>query len=288
MYLNMKIISIENELYPEQLKHIKRPPQILYVLGNEKILNNKSLSIIGSRNATNYGREIARKFAKNIAKQGINIVSGMAKGIDSEAHLGAIEARGNTIAVLGSGFNHIFPDKKIFQKILDNNGAIITEYKPDTEIFSDGFRRRNRIVAGISLGTFIVEAKEKSGTSITAEYARQFERKIFCIPHLIEDKHGIGTNRLLKRDAILITDVFDILKHYEISEINYDKENYEIQIPKQYQECYNLIGTEAISANEISKKTNKSISEINTILTMLELEGAIKSLPGNLFIRTIN
>lgn len=283
----MKEISIENKQYPEQLRDIKNPPKMLYVLGNETILNNKSLSIVGSRVATNYGKEIARKFAKKIAKQGINIVSGMAKGIDSEAHLGALEAKGNTIAVLGSGFNHIFPDKKIFQKILDNKGTVITEYKPDIDVFPEGFRKRNRIVAGLSLGTFVVEAKQRSGTSITAEYAREFNRKIFCIPHLIEDKSGIGTNRLLKKGAILVTDVFDILQHYEIPDVNYDEENYEVQIPQQYQECYKLIGTEAISANEISKKIKKNISEVNTILTMLELEGLIKSMPGNSFVRTV-
>lgn len=279
----MKKISIESKLYPELLRHIKDPPKLLYVLGNEKILNKKNLSIVGSRDASDYGREIARKFAKNIAMQGINIVSGMAKGIDSEAHLGAIEAGGNTIAVLGSGFNHIFPDKTVFEKILDSGGTVITEYEPNVEVFSDGFRKRNRIVAGLSLGTFVVEAKEKSGTGITAEYARSFNRKIFCIPHLIEDKHGIGTNRLLKKDAILVTDILDIVKHYEISEIIESEKSMEVQIPKEYQDCYNLIGMEPISANQISKMTNKSISETNTILTMLELEGLIKSLPGNYF-----
>jgi len=281
----MKKINIENKFYPEQLKNIKNPPKVLYVLGDEKILNEKSLSIVGSRNASDYGRKIARSFARDIALQGINIVSGMARGIDSEAHLGAIEGGGKTVAVLGSGFNHIFPNKIIFQKILDSGGTIITEYKPDVEVFPDGFRQRNRLIAGLSLGTFVVEAKMRSGTGITADFARRFKRKIFCIPHLIEDEHGQGTNRLLKRGAILVTNAFDIIKYYEIPEIVKTEGTINIEIPEEYQECYNVIEEEPITANQVSKRTNKSISEVNTILTMLELEGLIKSLPGNYFCR---
>lgn len=278
----IKEINIESNLYPEQLRDIVDPPKTLYLLGNEKNLGNKSLSIIGSRKASDYGKMLARNFAKNIAMQGINIVSGMAEGIDSEAHLGAIEAGGSTIAVLGSGFNHIFPNKIVFEKILENGGTVITEYKPDVEVFADGFRQRNRIVAGLSLGTLVIEAKEKSGTSITAGYAKRFNRKVFCIPHLIEDEHGIGTNRLLKRGAILVTNILDIVKHYEISEVVENSEE-NIEVPEEYKECYDIITSNPISSNQISKLTNKNISEVNTILTILELEGLIKSLPGNYF-----
>ena len=280
----MKEIDIENKFYPKLLRNIINPPKTLYLLGNENNLRKKSLSIIGSRNASDYGRKNARIFAKGIAMQGINIVSGMAEGIDSEAHLGAMEVEGSTIAVLGSGFNHIFPHRKVFEDILKHDGTIITEYEPDVEVFSDGFRKRNRIVAGISLGTLVIEAKAKSGTSITAGSARQFERKVFCIPHRMEDEYGKGTNRLLKNGGILVTSILDILRYYDISEI-IDSADIEenIEVPKEYRECYERIGKNPISSNQISKLTNKSISEVNTVLTMLELEGFIKSLPGNYF-----
>lgn len=279
----LKIIDIENEKYPKILKSIKKPPQKLYVLGNENILDNMSLSIVGSRNASEYGKRIARSFSKNIAMQGINIVSGMAYGIDSEAHIGAIEGKGKTVAVLGSGFNHIFPDKKVYEKILNSGGTVITEYEPDVDVFSDGFRQRNRIVAGLSLGTLIIEAKEKSGTGITAEFAKKFNRKIFCIPHIIGDKHGAGTNKLLKRGAILVTEIIDIIKYYEIG--NYIKDEIKIEIPENLKECYDLIDSNPISVNQICKITGKDVSEVNTILTMLELEGLITGLPGNFFCR---
>lgn len=205
-------------------------------------------------------------------------------GIDSQAHLGAIEAGGSTVAVLGSGFNHIFPHKKVFEKILENGGTVITEYDPDVEVFPDGFRKRNRIVAGLSLGTLVIEAKAKSGTGITAGFAKQYGRKVFCIPHNMEDDHGKGTNRLLKNGAILVTSILDILKYYDILEIEEnEKQNEDINVPKEYKECYRMITNNPISSNQISKLTNKSISEVNTILTMLELEGFIKSLPGNYF-----
>lgn len=145
--MEIKEINMKSKLYPDKLRKIKNPPKKLYVLGDETILNNESLSIVGSRCATHYGKNIARTFANLIAKQGVCIVSGMAKGIDSQAHLGAIEAGGKTIAVLGSGFNHIFPDKQVFKKILENKGAVITEYSPEIEVSSQGFRDRNRIVA---------------------------------------------------------------------------------------------------------------------------------------------
>lgn len=283
--MEVKIIDIENELYPEKLRNIENPPQKLYVLGDEGILNNQSLSIIGSRNCTEYGSEIARNFSRKLAQSGITIVSGMARGIDSYAHLGAIEGNGKTIAVLGSGFKHIYPDKKVYKQILQNGGAVITEYEEDVEVFSQGFRDRNRIVAGLSVGTLVVEAKQCSGTGITAEYAKKFGRKVFCIPHIIGDESGVGTNRLLKQGALLVTEIEDILKHFENARIVEDTKELQIEIPEEYRNIYNKIQKEPINADEIMKKVEMPISEINTILTMLELEGFIESLPGSYFKR---
>lgn len=284
--MNIKIIKIESRLYPEKLRTIKNPPLKLFVLGDETILNSECLSIVGSRNCTEYGAEIARKFAIELSKEGITIVSGMACGIDSQAHLGAIDGGGKTIAVLGSGFDHIFPDREVFDRILENGGAVITEYEPEIDVFSQGFRDRNRIVAGLSIGTFVIEAKEKSGTSITAGYAKQFDRKIFCIPHRIEDASGVGTNRLLKNGAILVTENSDILPYFKnIKKIDKNEKKLQIEIPEEYRKVYDEISDKTINADEISKKIKMNISQVNTILTMLELEGYIESQPGNYFKR---
>lgn len=284
--MEVKEIYFDDELYPESLREIDNPPSKLYVLGDEKILNNQCLSIVGSRNCTEYGAEMAKKFAFELAKIGITVVSGMARGIDSHAHLGAIEGNGKTIAVLGSGFNHIFPSKKVYKQILKNGGAVITEYEADVEVFSQGFRDRNRIVAGLSVGTLVVEAKEHSGTGITAEYVKKFGRKLFCIPHLIGDKSGMGTNRLIKRGAKLVTGIEDIAQYFDnIEKVEVAKKELSIEIPEEYKEIYRIIGKEPINADEIRKKVGKQISEVNTILTMLELEGFIESIPGSYFKR---
>lgn len=276
-------INIENKLYPKQLTKIDNPPKKLYVLGNLELLNTDSISIVGSRLCTSYGASIARTFSRELAKKGITIVSGMAKGIDSNAHLGAIEANGKTIAVLGSGFNHIYPNKMVYEEILKSGGTVITEYREDTEVSPQGFRDRNRIVAGLSLGTLVIEAKQKSGTGITANYVKRYKRKLFCIPHSIEDEAGIGTNRLLKKGAILVTEVKDILKYFENIYYEDIKEKFIIEVPEKYRKIYKEIEKQELTAEEISKKVKMSISEVNTILTMMELEDYIQSLPGNYF-----
>jgi len=281
--MRIKEIDFENKFYPTKLREIDKPPNKLYVLGDEKILNNESLSIIGSRNCSEYGQKIARKMSQKLANHGICIVSGMARGIDSEAHIGAIEGGGKTIAVLGSGFNHIFPDKSVFEKILKSGGAVITEYNKEVDVFPQGFRDRNRIVAGLSIGTLVIEAKQKSGTSITAGFAKSYDRKIFCIPHALEDETGFGTNRLLKNGAILITEVEDLYPYFNNIEKN--RNEIIIDIPEEYRNIYEQFKGEALNVDEIRKKVKLNISELNTMLTMMELEGYIESLPGNYFKR---
>ena len=270
-------------MYLKQLSKIDNPPKKLYVLGNLELLNTDSISIVGSRLCTSYGASIARTFSRELAKKGITIVSGMAKGIDSNAHLGAIEANGKTIAVLGSGFNHIYPNKMVYEEILKSGGTVITEYSEDTEVSPQGFRDRNRIVAGLSLGTLVIEAKQKSGTGITANYVKRYKRKLFCIPHSIEDEAGIGTNRLLKKGAILVTEVKDILKYFENIYDEDIKEKFIIEVPEKYRKIYKEIEKQELTAEEISKKVKMNISEVNTILTIMELEDYIQSLPGNYF-----
>ncbi len=159
----MKIqeIDINDKYYPEILKKIKRPPKKLYVLGNYELLNSKGIAIVGSRNCTKEGEENARFFASNIAKEGFTVISGMAKGIDAWAHRGALEVKGKTIAVLGNGPNIIFPkqNKEIYEQILKNGGAIISEYPEDTACSSDYFRQRNRIVSRTKFRSFNSRSK---------------------------------------------------------------------------------------------------------------------------------
>mgnify|MGYP004701831217 CR=1 FL=1 len=205
---NIDIISIEDKQYPNILKEIYDPPICLYIRGNKEILNNKSISIVGCRKATDYGRKVARDFAYNISKQDINIISGLAIGIDSEAHLGAVEANKKTIAVLGNGLDTIYPKENInlSQKILDSGGTIISEYPLGTKPKKENFPARNRIISGMSNGLLVVEAKEKSGTLITVDFALEQGRDVFVVPGNIVSENSAGTNDLIKQGAKLVTD----------------------------------------------------------------------------------
>ena len=177
-------INQNDKLYPYILKQIYDPPKYLYINGNEQILNSKCIAIIGSREPTEYGKKIANYLSYNLAKQGYTIVSGLAKGIDSYAHIGALNANGKTIAVIGNGLDIIYPkeNKKLEQCIIKNKGAIISEYDFGTKPEKHNFPARNRIISGMSRGVIVVEAKEKSGTLITVDFALEQGREVFVVP----------------------------------------------------------------------------------------------------------
>lgn len=284
----IKIIKKEDKEYPEKLLKIKDPPEQLYVLGDESLLNKESIAIIGSRDCTLYGYEQAKKFAKELAKENICIVSGMAIGIDSAAHIGAKGENGKTIAVLGSGFNNIFPEEneELFYEILQQGGCIITEYAPDIKPAYNNFPSRNRIVSGLSEGVLVVEARHRSGTSITAKFAKKQGKKIFCIPSNLDATTGVGTGKLIQEGAQLVLSPNDILLELGIIEENEEFiEEPEIEVNKEYRDVYEALSKIPINVNEIYKKTNKSIVEINTTLTMLELEGLVKQVGINEFVK---
>ena len=213
----MKIIKQDDKEYPTRLLRIYDPPKQLYVLGDSDILNDFGIAIVGSRNCTEYGRNVAKSIAYNLSKYGINIISGMAKGIDGIAHMGCIMGEGKTIAVLGSGFNHIYPKENIelFKKIIKSGGAVISEYEPETMPDRKNFPKRNRIVSGMSSGVVIVEAAERSGSLITAELALNEGKDVFAVPGNITSNASRGTNELIKDGAKIVTNIFDILEEYE-------------------------------------------------------------------------
>ncbi len=284
----MKVLRKESDEYPEKLRDISKPPETLYVLGEQDNLNKRGIAIIGSRVCTEEGKNIAKEFAFKLSQMGLCIISGMAKGIDTSAHIGALEAGGKTIAVLGAGFRHIFPkeNKGLFKEIINKNGTVVTEYEENTKTSSAGFIQRNRIVSGLSDAVLVIEAKHRSGTAITAEFAIKQDKTVFCIPHSLNQKEGIGTNRLLQRGAKLVTKPEDIQEYLKLGKIKPCKrEKVVINIPKEYEEIYNQITDEPTNIEEICRKMKKDISQINFGLTMLEIEGYICSMPGRNFRR---
>ena len=278
----MKVIIQKDENYPKRLLQIQNPPKKLYVEGNEKLLNQDAIAIVGTRNCTKYGEKCASKFARELSKKGICIVSGLARGIDSTAHMNSMEQEGKTIAVLGSGFNHIYPKENqyLYQKIIENGGCIVTEYPPETPVDKAKFPKRNRIISGLAMGVLIIEARYRSGTSITAKYAMSQHKEVFCIPHPLDTPTGYIPNLLIQQGAQLVTSGSDILQYY-----NEDEKCQTQEIPEEYQQIYNLIGQLPISANDIAKIQQIDITKVTESLFMLELDGFIKQLPGNVYIR---
>mgnify|MGYP004509106481 FL=1 len=219
----MKIeeIIINSKEYPEKLKNIYNPPLKLYVLGNKQLLNQKSIAIVGARKATEYGKKMAYKFSKELAEMGINVISGLAKGIDAYAHLGTIQAQskvinsgkiGKTIAVMGSGFNNIYPKENIelARKIIKSGGCIITEYSAETKPEKLNFPKRNRIISGLSNGVLVVEANKTSGALITADFALEQGKEVFALPGDITKEQSEGCNELIKDGANIITNSQEI------------------------------------------------------------------------------
>lgn len=214
---NIDIISINDKEYPNILKEIYDAPISLYIIGNKNILNDNSIAIVGCRECTDYGRNITKKLAYDIAKNKINIVSGLAKGIDGIAHKGAILAGGKTIAVLGNGLDTIYPRENISlaKEILKTGGAIISEYPLGEKPQKQNFPERNRIVSGMTKGVVVVEAKEKSGTLITVDFALEQGRDVFVVPGNINQENSTGTNELIKQGAKLITSYKDVIEEYK-------------------------------------------------------------------------
>ena len=209
---NVKIITIEDTEYPEILKTIYDYPVSIFVKGNEKMLNMPAIGIVGCRESSSYGEKVAQYFAYHLAKRNINIISGLAKGIDSQSHIGAIKAKGRTIGVIGSGLDIVYPKENqyLYDKIIEENGAIISEYPLGVKPIKMNFPARNRIISGMSKGIIVIEAKKKSGTLITVDFALEQGRNVYVVPGNIDEVNSVGTNDLIKQGAQMVTTYKDI------------------------------------------------------------------------------
>lgn len=307
-------IDIEDKRYPQRLLKIKDIPLELYALGNLNLLNAKyTAGIIGCRDCTNYGRKVAKEFAKEMSGEGICIISGMALGVDAMAHEFASPKQGKTIAVLGGGFNHIYPEENewLFYKIIDDGGCIISEYPPNIVAEKDNFPRRNRIVSGLSDALLVVEAKHRSGCSITVKHAYEQGKTVFAIPNSIYEKTGVGTNTLIQNGAILATkstQIINVVKHKKSKKYKKNdlcikpkaevqketnnkskiknKEDKKIITKKEYLTIYKEISNSPMHINEIAIKLNKSIQEITPTIIMMEIDGYIEQVQTNYFKRS--
>ena len=289
--LGLRYISINDPSYPPLLKEIADPPVGLYIKGELPKEGSVMVSIIGARRCTEYGRNMAFKLSKDLAKEDIVIVSGMARGIDSMGHRGALEADGRTIAVLGFGHNNCYPtENKNLMEQISKKGCLISEYPPDTEATRYNFPQRNRIIAGISQGLIVIEAGKKSGTLITVDFALDDGRTVMTLPANITSKASEGTNDLIKQGCPIITCAQDVL--FEIGVETKKKqqkkeEKLELNLSEEEKKVYQLISDEAVAMEYITKMLKMPVQDIQYILTMLELEAAIRKLPGDKYIRCL-
>lgn len=278
---SINILTISDEEYPEMLKYIPDPPLVLYLRG--KIPKSNSIAIVGSRKASGYGIETANKMAFNLALSDINIVSGMARGIDTAAHAGALEAGGETIAVLGCGVDITYPpeNRNIMERIADS-GAVISEYPPGSPPLISHFPCRNRIISGMSIGTLIVEAGMKSGSLITANCALEQGRDVFAIPGNINNFNSMGTNKLIKDGAKIVLSVDDILDELSfgstplVKKRKACKKNKTANLGAKEKKIVNALKLEDLFDEELSEKTAIELIELFEILLELELNGLVK------------
>ncbi len=289
MFNKIKTISIDNKNYPARLKQIKNPPKILYYIGNFDALNENCFGIVGPRIPSVYGKQTAINFANDLCSAGLIIVSGLANGIDTVCHQTVVEKNKITIAVLGNGLDEksFFPKSnlKLAKDIIENNGCLVSEYPPNTRAARFTFPNRNKIISGLSLGVLIIEARQRSGALITAEWAKKQNRKIFAIPGSIYSETSKGCNALIKQGANLTQNANDILKELKLLELNLTNNNLNNQTPETEQENLILqsLKEKPIHIDEIIEITKLDIIKINSILSILEIDNKIKNLGNNVF-----
>ncbi len=283
------VIDFTSPNYPKILREIHNPPYIIYARGKLIFDETPAIAIVGSRKFSTYGERLANTFARDLARAGFTIVSGLALGIDAIAHRGALEVKGKTIAVLGGGVDNesIYPraNYNLAQEIIASEGLLMSDYPPGTPATAATFPARNRIIAGLALGTLIIEAGEKSGTLITAKMALESNREVFAIPGSIFSPTSIGTNSLIKSGAKMVTCVQDILEEFNLSQSPKTKQA-TLKLPENSEEevLLNILSDVPMHIDNISKSANLTVAKISSTLTMMEIKGWVKNLGGQNYI----
>lgn len=284
-------ITMESDEYPDSLREIQGSPRELYCIGDISLLKTPCAAIVGSRRYTIYGRQTALMIGKMLAGRGITVVSGMAKGIDSFAHQGALSKQeGKTIAVLGTAIGKPYPaSNAALMEEIEEKGLVISEYPPDFPGSQYGFPARNRIISGLSKSVIVVEAGLKSGSLITAQIAGDQGKTVFAVPGNINSQFSIGTNLLIRDGAYPLVVVDDVIREVGVQSLNRgtfgeDQEGFPVEMDDDEKKLYSEIRQEqGISPDALSEKVELPISKINGILTVMEIKGAIMMCSGRIF-----
>lgn len=282
---NRHFVRCIDDDYPDLLRQIKQPPLALFVEGDVPLLSASQLAIVGSRQPTATGKQIAFSFAADLSRQGVTITSGLARGIDAAAHQGALSVQGKTVAVLGHGLSHIYPKQhQALTAQIAAEGALVSEFLPDIEPKPLFFPLRNRIVVGLSLGTLVVEAAEKSGSLISANYAAEYNREVFAVPGSIYNPMAAGCHQLIQQGAKLTRSCADIMEELPIcSAIGLNKTV--LRKNNCQQDLFEPsllanVGDEATAIDVIATRAQLPVAEVTIALLQLELAGEVAVVPG--------
>ncbi|MCG8500284.1 MAG: DNA-processing protein DprA [Firmicutes bacterium] len=302
---NIRAVTMQDAEYPERLKHIYSAPAVLYIRGQLKRQDLASVAIVGSRRASHYGRKVAEKLAYQLAERGITVVSGMARGIDTSAHKGALKTGQRSIAVLGCGVDIVYPkENREMMAYIAKSGAVLSEYCPGTPPNPQNFPARNRIISGLSLGTVVVEAGERSGSLITADFALEQGRDVFAVPGNIDSYASIGANNLIKQGAKLVSCVEDILEelpeqvagdaainNMELSHTNNSSKDIgylkDMDLSSEEEEVIKYLSSEPLHIDALCIQSGYNVQKLNAVLTLLEMRGIVNQLPGKRFVAII-
>jgi DNA processing protein len=283
------ILTLNHEAYPKRLKEIYDPPPVLYIKGELKEEDELSISIVGSRKTSSYGRGITEKISQDLARHGVTVVSGMARGIDSVAHWGAISAKGRTIAVLGCGIDVVYPpeNRTLFGKIIEQ-GAVLSEFRMGSLPEGGHFPKRNRIISGLARGVIVVQASMKSGSLITARYALDQGRDVYAVPGNVGAEMSQGSNWLIKQGAKLVDSSEDVLEEIVPMRTGGEKTGLTVHVldpglPSEEKGLYELLGGEPIHIDEIIRKSGLEAARVSGLLLDLEIRGLISQWPGKSF-----
>ncbi len=288
-HAGIDFICYDQPGYPENLLQIFDPPPVIFIKGSLKPADNLAIAVIGSRKPSPYGLLVAEKLAKDLAAVGVTVVSGMARGIDTAGHKGALAGGGRTIAVLGSGLDVIYPreNKRLMDKITAS-GAVISEYPLGTPPEHWHFPARNRIISGLSLGTVVTEAAERSGALITSDFALDQGRDVMAVPGNIVNPLSRGPHKLIKQGARLIEGAADIIEElglerlFPIQEVKADGK---VKMSEEEKALYNLLSLEPVSLDELIDRTGFPAQKVLAALAYLEIKGFTRQMPGKLYIR---
>ena len=285
--LNVQVLTWDSPEYPALLSQIADPPPVLFVRGTLLPTDEWAIAIVGSRKATVYGREVARRLAMDLAQNGMTVVSGLARGIDGVAHKSALEAGGRTIAVLGCGVDVIYPyeHRELAEKIMAN-GAIISDYALGTQPEGPNFPPRNRIISGLSLGTVVVEAGLRSGALITSDFALDQGRDVFAVPGSILNPSSAGCNRLLRDGAAIVTEVRDIMETLQLVQV-VDKQQAREILPENAEEAalWAQLSSEPCHLDDLARHTAMPVEVVSSTLVMMELKGMTRQVGSLQYVR---